>query len=63
MDKKSLINTNPYLQLNTDLSHQIAKNVASSTAVETGQAVAEIMERINQLRNQKPQALQQKHVS
>jgi hypothetical protein len=63
MNKKSLINTNPYLHLNAELGQQIARNVASSTAVETGQTVAVIMERINQLRARKPQVLQQKHVS
>ena len=48
MSKKSLIETNPYLQNSKQYEDSLITNVSSSTAVETGEIVETISEQLRQ---------------
>ncbi|MBI5660315.1 MAG: hypothetical protein HZC43_12410 [Nitrosomonadales bacterium] len=48
MRKKTLIQTNPYLRAPEQYRKALVTNVSSSTAIETGAAVASIAKTLNQ---------------
>lgn len=46
MNKNSLANTNPHLKDKKSLREQIIRSVASSTAIETGEKIQDIEDRL-----------------
>lgn len=57
MKRKTLYETNPHLRDPAEATRQIIRSVASSTAIETGQPVREIEERIKHLRSLPPRVM------
>ena len=49
MQKKSLIETNPYLQDSKKYRGSLIKNVSSSTAIETGDSVLSIVNTLTEV--------------
>lgn len=54
MKSKSLAKTNHYLKNQPDLRKAFIRNIASSTAVETGQSVEELVEEMTKQLESKP---------
>jgi hypothetical protein len=50
MKKKTLAQTNPYLKNPQKSAEQRLRSLASSTAIETGEPISELEEKIKQLR-------------
>ena len=51
MNKNSLANTNPHLRDKKSMREQIIRSVASSTAIETGEAIKDIEARLRKKSN------------
>ncbi len=51
MSKKSLIETNPYLQNSKSYNASLITNVSSSTAIETGDNVLSIADKLTEVVN------------
>jgi transcriptional regulatory protein LevR len=51
MRKKSLIETNPYLQNSKNYNASLITNVSSSTAIETGENVLSIADKLTEVVN------------
>ena len=49
MSKKSLIETNPYLQNSKKYRDSLITNVSSSTAIETGENVLSIADKLTEI--------------
>jgi hypothetical protein len=63
MKERSLSSSNIHLRDTAKASQQLTTNVASSTAVETGQPVATVISRVKTLKTSKPALLQKKPAS
>ena len=51
MKENSLLNTNRYLKDSDKAQRLITRSIASSTAIETGESIAVIEQKINRLRS------------
>ena len=60
MKKTSLLNTNPHLQHDSQSGEFMVRNLASNTAVETKESVANVSARIMKLKLKRPSELQKK---
>ena len=54
MKRKTLSQVNPHLRDSEKAARQLIRSVASSTAIETGESVRDIEEKIRRLESQKP---------
>ena len=56
MEKKTLAQTNPHLQDPEKARIQRLRSLASSTAIETGESIGQVVERIIRLRSKRTPA-------